>query len=320
MGEYCSGNTLYTRGTNIAFSFAYVGTEYFGWNRNTDVRTLEGDLRQAIREIKGTCERLTVAGRTDARVSAFSQVVNFRTDSNFTSAEFMALLNQTAPFREGRMRVFDVQRVPRKFNARQATWRRYVYLFPILPGQPSTTSIPLVEGLDSPEIDISYLNQCLSALQGKPLPYNAFAYGEDRVAGDGLRDECTLLRARAMPVSLRASTGAADALAIELVGTCIGSRFLRRMVRILIATALREASRPIHERPPDGKALVEIARSNQRYKASRPLPPDGLALCGVGYNITDLQFFKGMPTNPKTIAKLDARVREMHKRHRARRS
>merc|ERR1712107_385589 len=132
-----------------------------------DVRTLEGDLREAIREVKGTSSQLTVAGRTDAGVSAFSQVVNFRTDSNWTSAEFMALLNQTAPFREGRMRVLGMHRVPRKFNARQALWRRYVYLFPMLPGQPSNASIPPVVGLDSADIDISYLNECLSALQGK---------------------------------------------------------------------------------------------------------------------------------------------------------
>lgn len=90
-------------------------------------------------------------------------------------------------------------------------------------------------------------------------------------------------------------------LAIELVGTrsqCFiimnfkhaliegyfyDYRFLRKMVRILAATAIRgalvagiEASRSL---------LVDIALSGDRLQASAPLPGEALCMCGVGYDL-----------------------------------
>jgi tRNA U38,U39,U40 pseudouridine synthase TruA len=50
-----------------------------------------------------------------------------------------------------------------------------------------------------------------------------------------LRDQCRLLRARAFPILLSTEK---SAVCIELVG----DRFLRQMVRVLTATALRESS------------------------------------------------------------------------------
>ena len=38
------------------------------------------------------------------------------------------------------------------------------------------------------------------------------------------------------------------------------------------------------------------------------LPPDGLALAGVGYNLEELAVYRDMPTNPRTLKKLDERV------------
>ena len=95
------------------------------------------------------------------------------------------------------------------------------------------------------------------------LPYNGFAHQADRTLGEGLKDICTLYRARAFkvdldPQSMKTSnsdgiediggesnfeiSGAAlyaiphtpttSALCIELVG----SRFLRQMVRILVVS------------------------------------------------------------------------------------
>jgi hypothetical protein len=43
---------------------------------------------------------------------------------------------------------------------------------------------------------------CMCRLEGQDLPYNAFAFKEDRNAGQGLQDRCTLFRARARVVNL----------------------------------------------------------------------------------------------------------------------
>ena len=43
---------------------------------------------------------------------------------------------------------------------------------------------------------------CIDRLEGKELTYNGLASGEDRNVGDGLKDTCTMYRARAFLVNL----------------------------------------------------------------------------------------------------------------------
>ncbi len=70
------------------------------------------------------------------------------------------------------------------------------------------------------------------------------------------------------------------ALLVELVG----SRFLRRMVRVLVATALRE-SIPGAGRVAGGgaDALVQLAQEQDRSATALPAPAAGLCFAGVGY-------------------------------------
>lgn len=74
----------------------------------------------------------------------------------------------------------------------------------------------------------------LTRLEGKELPYNAFAFAEDRRKGEGLQDLCTLFKARAtlVDLALNSSDASLPAVCVELVG----SRFLRRMVRNLVVS------------------------------------------------------------------------------------
>lgn len=84
-------------------------------------------------------------------------------------------------------------------------------------------------------------------LENCELPYNAFSFGEDMMRGEGLQSNCTLYRAQARLIDLKSKNllsgnevygedvraSSSPAICIELVG----SRFLRRMVRILLVSA-----------------------------------------------------------------------------------
>ena len=87
------------------------------------------------------------------------------------------------------------------------------------------------------------------------------------------------------------------ALCIELVG----SRFLRRMVRIIVATAIRESLRPVGER--DVNALPSIALGGERESTAYAVPGEPLSLAGVGFPVDDLANFKQRPTNPEKVKK-----------------
>uniref|UniRef100_A0A0E0LEC5 tRNA pseudouridine synthase n=1 Tax=Oryza punctata TaxID=4537 RepID=A0A0E0LEC5_ORYPU len=68
--------------------------------------------------------------------------------------------------------------------------------------------------------------------------------------------------------------GTTRAICIELVA----NRFLRKMVRVLVATAIREAAAGAEE-----DALLNLMEATCRRATAPPAPPDGLCLVDVGY-------------------------------------
>jgi tRNA pseudouridine(38-40) synthase len=254
------------------------------------------------------------AGRTDSGVSAVSQVICMSTIPNVTAADLLTRMKLSEPVTNGRLQVYDCFRVPHKFNARScATWRRYLYLLPLNLG----------EFHDNIDIDINFVNEALKLIENISLPYNGFAHGENRNVGEGLEDFCTLYRAKAYIVSTEnRSTGdivntnqdivsfpkttkdrltglisetnsrytpTSRAMCIELVG----SRFLRKMVRILVATAARESVLPADIR--NVNILIDICHSGNRLLTAVSLPGEALCFAGVGYDKFDLAIYKTMP-------------------------
>ena len=74
--------------------------------------------------------------------------------------------------------------------------------------------------------------------------------------------------------------GTTRALCVEVVG----NRFLRRMMRVLAATAVREAIPEAAACPEAGDgALLQLAEAKDRLSTAPPAPAVGLCLVGVGY-------------------------------------
>ena len=229
--------------------------------------------------------RLTTAGRTDKFVSASAQIINFVHSRPVSPHDLLSELRQTEPVLAGRLAFHACARVPRQFNARAcATWRRYLYLVP-LTLQDEGTIAPASSPARLP-VDTEFVDRVFRSLEGLPLPYNAFAVGEDRKMGEGMLDVCTLYRARAYEVQ-PAGPATAPFLCVELVG----SRFLRRMVRLLVATAVREGLKvPAGERDVD--CIQKICMANDRTLRAMPFPGSGLCLSGVGFDLRQLSFWK----------------------------
>jgi hypothetical protein len=128
-GEFISKNDRYKNRQTFALRIGYDGNQYHGYQKQTYCPglTVEGDLTVAL-------ERNTIgAGRTDRGVSGISQVICFATQDMTVNAEdLVAKFKESVPYKEGRLAVYDCQRVPKKFHSRaSATWRRYLYLFPL---------------------------------------------------------------------------------------------------------------------------------------------------------------------------------------------
>lgn len=109
----------------IAVKFAYDGTNFFGYQRQKDKKTVEGEIVRALIEnniIKSTAEsRFRSAGRTDRGVSAVGNVIAFDTDFRVTG--ILSLLNAKVED----CWFYGIQKVQPDFNPRYARQRWYRY-------------------------------------------------------------------------------------------------------------------------------------------------------------------------------------------------
>ncbi|KAL6292423.1 hypothetical protein ACE6H2_000565 [Prunus campanulata] len=260
-----------------------------------------------------------VAGRTDKGVTAVHQVCSFYTwRKDFKSQDITDAINSAAP---GKLRVISVSEVSRAFHPNfTAKWRRYLYIFPFNDEEDMEQSNQSgenvqnfkskenyhehkngcdqcneanvgnlvindnedLETLKPREFTVSRVNQLLQKLEGKLLSYKMFARDTKPSRNEGPPTECFLYHARAKESKLPCSEHEKGrrVMCIELVA----NRFLRRMVRVLVATSIREAAAGADE-----DALLKLMDATCRRATAPPAPPDGLCLVDVGYEEFDPQ-------------------------------
>ena len=102
---------------------AYDGTDFYGYAKQPDVRTVQGELEAALAPHTGNAETF-VAGRTDKGVHATEQVVSFSCDPIDTGRVLWSLNSQIGPEIAARR----LTEAASDFHARySATGRAYRY-------------------------------------------------------------------------------------------------------------------------------------------------------------------------------------------------
>ncbi len=114
----------------VRLDIAYDGTEFAGWARQRDLRTVQGVLEEALTRILRLREpaRLTVAGRTDAGVHATGQVAHVDLPILGWERAEPSLVRRLAGVLPADVRVRAATRVTVDFDARfSALSRQYAY-------------------------------------------------------------------------------------------------------------------------------------------------------------------------------------------------
>jgi tRNA pseudouridine38-40 synthase len=110
----------------IKLTLSYDGTDFAGWQRQQDCRTVQATLEEAIEKITGARSATLASGRTDAGVHALGQVVSFRTASRLSIEVLQRALNANLPHS---MAVLDMAEVHDGFHAtHDALRKRYRYV------------------------------------------------------------------------------------------------------------------------------------------------------------------------------------------------
>lgn len=115
--------------TRVRMTVAYDGTGFKGFAEQREgVRTVAGTIQEAAAKVLGHPVKLTCAGRTDAGVHAWGQVVHFDSPLDATGLDLPGLQRSLNRMLRPAVVVRDVAEASADFDARfSATGRRYRY-------------------------------------------------------------------------------------------------------------------------------------------------------------------------------------------------
>jgi tRNA pseudouridine38-40 synthase len=120
----------------IALGIEYDGTNYFGWQRQSEGSTVQGCVEQALSRVADHPVDVVCAGRTDTGVHATGQVVHFDTQSIRQPRNWVRGCNANLP---ADIRVQWAMEVADSFHARFAAIQRH-YRYIIL-NRPNTSAL-----------------------------------------------------------------------------------------------------------------------------------------------------------------------------------
>lgn len=111
---------------NILLNISYDGSQFFGFQRQPNKRTIQGELEKAIKKVTGEDVNIIPCGRTDAGVHAKSHISNFITNSDLPGISFKYKLQKFLP---KDIEILGTKEVDLDFHSRfNAKFKTYQYV------------------------------------------------------------------------------------------------------------------------------------------------------------------------------------------------
>ena len=235
----------------------YDGSGFAGWQQQARGRTVETELKRALRVLTGKEHTVYAAGRTDAGAHAEGQVVSFQLDGRIPPHRLVRALNARLP---ADVAVLTAEAVPDGFHARySARWRRYRYLYLDRAARPALARDRC--WYVARRLDVEAMSMAAQALVGKH-DWTSFCSASEP---PGSRER----EMRSAKVERRG-----DFVELELVA----EGFLRGLVRS-VAGALAEVGSGRRA----AEWVSEVLKAKDRSLAPKTAPPGGLTLMEVIY-------------------------------------
>ena len=268
----------------VKMVLAYDGSEFHGFAVNQGVPTVAGTLTEAISTVVRRPVTLTGAGRTDAGVHAWGQVVSLELPDGTDLDDLTRRLNKLCATA---IAVRSAERVTDDFDARFSARRRhYRYEIwnaaspnPVLATRTWHVAVPL---------DVEAMRAATTSLLGEH-DFSSFCRRPKVASGDPPRslvrrvieahwtDATTAFCGAQCTDSVRAAPQNATAERLLRFEICANA-FCHQMVRSIVGTLVDVGS---------GKLLAgdvpAIIAARDRSSAGSVAPPHGLTLWEVGY-------------------------------------
>lgn len=238
----------------IALGVEYDGSAFHGWQRQSNVPTVQQTLETALSKVADEPIRVVAAGRTDAGVHATGQIIGFRTAAERQDKAWLLGVNALCPHS---LRVQWVAHPSAQFHARRsAAYRRYLYLLNTHPSALTHGHVTTAGPLDD-----ECMHRAAQPLVGEH-DFSAFR-------GAGCQSQTPIRRVHRIQVTRRGDFVIVDVIA---------NAFLLHMVRNLVGSLMEVG------RYRQGEEWVDaLLRGRDRRLAAPTAHPDGLYLVHVHY-------------------------------------
>lgn len=235
-------------------TFSYDGSNYFGSQRQKDVRTVEFKLNKALTKMHKKDVIIITSGRTDRGVHALNQVAHFDSDLKIEENKFVKAVNSLLP---EDIIVKEIKPVNDEFHARHhAVKKEYLYII--------TTKYDIFnrnyETYIYQDLDVDLMEKAIKQFEGTHDFKGFCSYVKDKPT---------------VKTIYEASIKQKDD---KLLITIIGDNFLRYMVRKMVGTLI-----DIGLKKKDISIINEIFDKKDPKLCGKTAKPNGLYLKKVYY-------------------------------------
>ena len=248
---------------NLKLILSYDGSEFFGWQVQPDLPTIQAVLALAIGRITGEKVLPQGSGRTDAGVHALAQVVTFATESSVPTANFVKALNDVLP---ATVRVLEVEEVAADFHARYSAQAK-TYRYRIFRGAICSPFLARYVWHYPYPLNEETMVRAATLVEGEH-DFTSFAAVDPERGRDG--ESVSNLR-RIFSSSWRREGD-------EFIYAVKGSGFLQHMVRNLVGTFILVGKGTLQ-----AEDVARILEARNRSAAGATAPASGLFLVNVEY-------------------------------------
>ena len=242
----------------LRIDLAYDGTNFAGWAKQPDRRTVQECIETALATISQIAPETIVAGRTDAGVHATGQVIHVDLPESVSLDDLVYKLNRIL---DQDVRIHNISIAPEAFHARFSALRRY-YRYKIL--DDNKVLDPLAR-LDVSTwyrpLDLDVMNKTSALLLGE----------HDFAAFCKFREGATTIRTLEKYEWKRSPEG-------FLVADIVADAFCYSMVRNLVGAVVCVADGRF-----DPEWIVGVLNNKERVSDSLVFPARGLTLYQVDY-------------------------------------
>jgi len=248
----------------LKLTLSYDGSDFFGWQRQPEKITVQGEIESALQKIYGEASftnfAVTGSGRTDEGVHALGQVAHATVPNKIEPQKLISALNFYLP---QSVRILICEEVDENFHAiKSAVSKTYQYDMYLGAENPLLQS----RAMRLPQnVDIDKMSTAASLFVGKH-DFMAF-HCKGGTTKTTIR---TVFKSEITECNLYGSDG--------LRFTVSANGFLYKMVRILAGTIIKVGTGKLQQ-----DEVAELLLAGKEWTKKVPAEPQGLYLIKVEY-------------------------------------